>query len=264
MNDLYNKKSYIKYIKYKIINFFNNDSLIRLSINNKLKDYLILISSSTNKLWNLHCTLSKIIIKMNDKYDSYDYGSGYFYQSLKKINITGFRDTESRVKKLEIRELVKNKKVLDIGTNTGFILFSSYKSFNHAIGIEHNCYLIEIAENVKKYLNVKNIEFKCINFENYAKKTKTKFDVILSLANHSTFDGNTKQNIQDYFLNTSKLLNPKGILIFESHPPQIEPPEKLEKTINAIQKNYIIIKKPLIKMDGFLDKKRSYLIAQKK
>ena len=40
----------------------------------------------------------------------------------------------------------------------------------------------------------------------------------------------------------------KVVLIFESHPPKIEPADKLDKIISAIQKYFTIKEKPDINM----------------
>ena len=54
-----------------------------------------------------------------------------------------------------------------------------------------------------------------------------------------------------------------GKLIFESHPPQIEPVEKKEKTLALISKYFEIEDKPIIAMKGFLDKNRTYVVGTK-
>ena len=84
------------------------------------------------------------------------------------------------------------------------------------------------------------------------------------MANHSTYDGNTKQGIDDYFKKISSILERDGEIIFESHPPQIEPKDKLQKTISTIEKYFIIQEMPNVQMPGFLDKNRLYLIARKR
>jgi hypothetical protein len=60
------------------------------------------------------------------------------------------------------------------------------------------------------------------------------------------------------------LLNSNGQLIFESHPPQIEPEDKLKQTIETIEQYFVIEEKPKVRMDGFLDKDRTYIVAKVK
>ena len=123
--------------------------------------------------------------------------------------------------------------------------------------------IVETSDEVKKYTGLRNINFISSSFEDYNPGNK-KFDVILSLANHSTFDGNTKQSLEDYFKKISTLLANNGKLIFESHPPQIEPVEKLKKTLVLISKYFEIEEKPIIAMKGFLDKNRTYVVGRKR
>jgi hypothetical protein len=56
-------------------------------------------------------------------------------------------------------------------------------------------------------------------------------------------------------------LNSNGQLVFESHPPEIEPAEKLEQ---VIEQYFAIKEKPSVRMDGILDKDRTYIIANVK
>lgn len=128
-------------------------------------------------------------------------------------------------------------------------------------GVELNPYLVATGKKVQNYLDVNNIDFISSSFEDY-NPTEQKFDVILSLANHSTYDGNTKQPLDSYFQKIANLLIEDGELIFESHPPQIEP--KLEQTISIIEKYFAIEEKPQVNLSSFLDKNRTYLIARKK
>jgi len=64
------------------------------------------------------------------------------------------------------------------------------------------------------------------------------YDVVLSLANDSTYDGNTKQDLGSYFKKISAVLNKDGVMVFESHPPAIENTEQLEKTLGAIRRYF--------------------------
>ena len=239
------------------------DSLKRLSAQNELKDYRVMLSMSDPKFWELHEQLEKIRLEIKDKYRSYDYGNGYYYQSMKTINISGYRNTEERIQRLNLENRVNGKTVLDIGTNAGFILLSLSKEISSGVGVEFNPYLVKTGKAVQRYLGVDNIEFVSNSFEDYQPLGQL-FDVILSLANHSTYDNNTRQSLDDYFKKSSSLLQKNGELIFESHPPQIEPKEKLEETLSAIGKYFIIEEKTTFNMKGFLDKNRTYVFAKKK
>ena len=263
MSNIYSNRSRKRWLVKKIKTFFISNSLKRLSAKNEIKDYGLMLKDSTQALWDLHSELEKIRLDSAKNYKSYDYGNGYYYQSFKKLNISGYRNTEERIQQLDLRKLVTDKNILDIGSNSGFVLLSLAKEMEKAVGVEFNPYLVETSNQVKKYLGVDNVDFITDSFENYNPPKQT-FDIVLSLANHSTYDKNTKQSVDDYFEKTSSLLKSNGQLLFESHPPQIEPKEKLEHTINAIKKYYTIEFLPHVKMNGFLDKNRTYLIGTKK
>ncbi|WP_019216304.1 class I SAM-dependent methyltransferase [Legionella tunisiensis] len=237
-------------------------ALDRLSVRNKLKDYLSVLRSRDEKLWELHAKLELIRSEMRMNYDSYDYGNGYYYQSMRRINLSGHRNTEDRIEQLGLAQRVANKTVLDIGSNSGFLLLSLSQYIKNGIGIEINDYLVSTGLAVKNYLNITNVELISGTFEDYP-ENNSQFDIILSLANHCTYDGNTKQSVDSYFRKIAHLLTDEGQVIFESHPPEIEPIEKLNQTICIIEKYFIIEEKPNLNLKGFLDKNRYYLIARK-
>ena len=262
--NIYANPSFLTWMVQKFKNFFEPNSLVRISNNNKLHDYRELIKRNDSELWQLHRDITNVIDRMQKEYDSYDYGSGYFYQSLDKIAVTGYRNTSKRVDKLNLKQIVTGKKVLDIGTNSGFILFAMDNTFESATGVEYNPFLIEIGNLVQKYTGQRNVELVNAKFENFTVDANKTFDVVLSLANHSTYDGNTSQGVNEYFSNISRLLNPDGILIFESHPPEIEPDDKLNMTLQIINQIFDVTETKKLAMTNFLDKNRTYVIAKKK
>ena len=68
--------------------------------------------------------------------------------------------------------------VLDIGCNCGFFdLFLSDK-VNNIVGVEYNNSLIQIANIVKQYENIDNVEFICEDFNKF--KCDKKFDIIFA------------------------------------------------------------------------------------
>lgn len=263
MTYLYKERNKKLWITNTFKSFFVPNSLKRLSIQSELRDYRLMLAGSSQKLWDLHVSLEKIRHDLKINYQSYDYGNGYYYQSFKAINISGYRDTEERIKQLDLKKRVKGKSVLDIGSNTGFILLSLAGEIQNGIGVELNPYLVATGKEVQNYFGFDNIRFITSSFEDFDSSGQT-FDVILSLANHCTYDGNTKQSVENYFQKIAKLLTKNGELIFESHPPQIEPLEKLKQTINTIEKYFRIEDKPCNNMKKFLDKNRMYVIARKK
>jgi len=263
MKILFRKIGYWTYLKEKISSFFITNNLARLSKQNELKDYFNLLSVKKNeKLHKLHYEIN--IIRNDIKRDSndYDYGQGYFYQSVPVVNITGYRNTEERVKKINLSKRLYGKKVLDIGSNVGAILFQVRHNINHGVGIERSPYLIKKSNLIKTYLNATNIDFINTSFEEFLYPKK--FDVILSLANHNTIDGNTQFTIKEYFEKIYFLLSENGTVIFESHPASIEKKADLDKVISTIDIFFNIVEKLNIQFDGFLDKNRTHLILEKK
>lgn len=84
---------------------------------NKIKDFL--------KFDNNRVFRKRLIsfISNNLTSNHYDYGEGYFYQSLEKINLSGLRNSKKRIEQYNINSLLLNKDILDIGCNSGFLLF---------------------------------------------------------------------------------------------------------------------------------------------
>ena len=159
MKSFFKRKSRILWICEKIKNYFSKDPLVRISTDNRLKDYKQLLSINNKKLWDLHKELERIRIEALKSYKSYDYGNGYYYQSMKKIHITGYRDTSLRIKELSLEKRLKNKTVLDIGANTGFLLLSLADIIKFGFGVELNPYLVSTSKAVADFMKVSNINF---------------------------------------------------------------------------------------------------------
>lgn len=223
----------------------------------RLKDYF-----KIRKQLPLHYKISKILETQARDYSSYDYGQGYFYQSCEPINLTGFRNTEIRIEDMQLRKHLTNKTVLDIGTNTGFLAIELAPFCKKIDAFDINPYLIEIANCVKSFLNCNNAKFWAGTFEEFSQSEK--YDVILSFANHSTYDQNTQQSVDDYFKKCSHYLENDGLMLFESHYPRYETPEQLQSVL-AILKDYFVINESYVLTRGnFGDKGRTFAICQKK
>ena len=193
----------------------------------------------------------------------YDYGTGYFYQSLEKINLSGLRCSKKRVNEYNIDNFVKDAKVLDIGCNSGFLICELEQNFQKCVGIEWNKTLVDIGKKTIDYLNLNNIEF--INADDLKYDFKEyQFNVIFSFANHSTFDkGITSSDI--HFEKCDSLLEKNGILIVESHHPNYEKKENFMNLVEKIVKlySYEKIKIKTIKSNYFYDNNRTLVILKK-
>ena len=75
--------------------------------------------------------------------------------------------------------------------------------------------MIYIGEKTKEYIGVNNVNFIVGDFCEYAPEAR--YDIVFSLANHSTVDGRLVFNFEDYISKIFYHLNPGGILFFESH-----------------------------------------------
>ncbi len=192
---------------------------------------------------------------------TFDYGNGYFYQSCEKINLSGLRKSKKRADILNLEELTLEKKVLDIGTNTGFLLFEMNNNFNFCDAIDWNPTLIKTANEVKEYLGLDKITFFSEDFMTF--DFNKIYDVVLSLANHTTYDGGI-DNYKTYFEKINKILCSNGYLILESHHPSYEKPEKFSEIINYLGKTYKIEKNFKYKFNNYADDKREVFFLKKK
>ena len=136
-------------------------------------------NSKLNKLldnfkFDKHRNLRKKIldIKNDNISDTHDYGNGYFYQSFEKINLSGLRKTNMRVNALNLNELINGKNILDVGTNTGFLLMQTNLSFLSCVAIDWDLSSILVAKECQKKLDIKNIEFLQKNFLEFNTKKK--------------------------------------------------------------------------------------------
>ena len=226
---------------------------------NKYRDYTS--SKADPRRLEFHKSLYRQLREGHVSWDSYDYGEGYYYQGLKALGITGFRDTDARIDAMDLKQLVSGKSVLEIGCNTGFLSLGIAGSASKVTGFDINPYLIEIARQSADYLGIDNVDFSTVSFEDFSPDAP--YDCVISFANHSTYDGNTKQSLTDYFKKCSGLLNNGGLFLFESHPPSIEK-DSFHKTVELIEEYFSIssIEKP--EYGNHMDSQRAFIVATKR
>lgn len=265
------KKDYLRYydeLKYSAPFTFladyhaEKEPRRKLALWYRLRDYISILLARDKDLLPFHKDINLSLMNQSTEYVHYDYGEGYFYQSFAAAHISGFRNTEERIHYLDLNTLVEKKTVLDIGCNTGFLLLSLANSYEYGFGFDINPYIVEIANKTKLYLKINNTEFVKSSFESL--ESQPMYDVVLSFANHSTFDKNTKQDVNSYFQKIASTLNKGGILVFESHPPDFEDQTKLDNVINIIKTFFSIEYIKQLPLQGFLDKGRTYLLAKKR
>lgn len=199
-----------------------NKGLKRLSAFNRLLSFMA-VKASSREIAYLHKDLENILEEYHKEWPYHDYGEGYFYQGYPPLLIRGLRDTEFRFRLYNLDSILNSDmSLLDIGCNTGFLSLMTAKRCAHVDAFDNNPFLIRIAERCRAFEGFRNVAFSCCSFDEF--KTDSKYDVVLSLANHYTFDGNMRPRFRDYMEKIRKMMKDGGQLIFESHPGEHKEP----------------------------------------
>ncbi len=261
------KEAYLRYYekyslravwRFLLDAFLVRSRAARLSLQNRQKDYLALAAS--RELLGLHLEFNRLLLESRKSWKSYDYGEGYFYQSCRAAGITGLRDTEARMRFMDLEARLAGKSVLEIGCNSGFLSLSLADCCREVVGFDVNPYLIEIASAVKKHFGKTNCEFLTSSFEELS--LDRRFDAVLSFANHSTYDQMTKQSLAEYFGRCHELLEPGGLLVFESHPPAHEG-AGLKDVVGLIRGLFEVSEQKVGKYGTYLDTDRTLIVASR-
>jgi SAM-dependent methyltransferase len=203
----------------------------RLSASNELLDYLALKGKPV-ELTALHNELKLILEESHQQWPHHDYGEGYFYQSNHNLSIRGLRNTDFRFSFYRLGELLtKDTRVLDIGCNAGFLSLKMAGYCKHVDAFDLNPYLIRIAQKCGQFERIKNVSFSCSTFDNFP--ITSSYSMVLSLANHHTFDGNMRPDFRIYMEKIRNIMESDGQLIFESHPNEYKYPF-LKKNLDSI------------------------------
>jgi SAM-dependent methyltransferase len=144
------------------------------------------------------------------------YAADYPYQGMERLGISGIKPAEERLARYDIAQhLGATDRVLDIGSNNGFWALVLATTVAHVDGLEFNPYLVAIANLAKEHLGAHNASFIPADFVDY--ETSQTYDIVCSLANHCTIDGNLSMDFEQYIAKVFSLLKPGGFLFFESH-----------------------------------------------
>jgi len=200
-----------------------------------------------------------------EKWGSFVYAQkNGFYQGFNEIKIDGCRPTEKRFARYEIKKYLSNEKTaLDIGCNCGFFTIYVSRFVKHIDGVELNPYLTSIGKDTKEFLGEKNVDFHTSSFEEFS--TDKKYDMIFSLANDDTIDGNTKFTFNEYILKIQELLNPNGYLMWETISPDTYDPELFKPKRKILEEKFLLLEERMVKSEYPINvPERRFLVLQKK
>lgn len=142
------------------------------------------------------------------------YAGGKYYQSLEEVGIKGMRNTEQRFIDYELKDYLNpQKKVLDIGGNTGFFSIYISQFVNSCDVVEINPFFCEIGKKVARFLD-RNVNFYTIDFKDF--QTKKEYDAVISFAADDVADGLSALKFENYIEKIRSLLKEKGLIFFES------------------------------------------------
>ena len=223
------------------------------------------MSKIESKLKELQKKLRIHVDEQIEKWDSFVYAQqNGFYQGFEEIGIDGCRPTEKRFARYQIEKyLSKDKMVLDIGCNCGFLTIYHSRFLKHIDGVELNPFLTNIGKDTKEFLGEKNVEFHTSSFEEF--KTDKKYEIIFSLANDDTIDGNTKFTFNEYIKKIQELIQPKGILMWETISPDTYDPKLFEPKRKILEEKFILLEERMVKSEYPINvPERRFLVLQKK
>jgi len=223
-----------------------------------------MIQKTEVELDQLHKKLKSHLDEQSKNYTSFVYAQQKgFYQGFDEIKIDGCRPSEIRFDRYQIEKyLSKNKTVLDIGCNCGFLALLISRYVFHIDGVELNPYLVKIGNDTKEYLKVDNLYFYASSFEDY--KTDKKYDIIFSLANDETIDGNTKFTFIEYIQKILDLLKNEGHLMFETVSTDTFEPRIFKPKLEFLKKKFIILEDKMVKSEYPINvPERRFLVLKK-
>ncbi len=229
----------------------------RLSLLNRLRDSLAL--RDRPGLFSLHGEMNAYAFGAQARRGSHDYGEGYFYQGLSTIGVTGLRDTQARVAAMGLDELLRARRVLEIGCNTGFLTLAVAGAVRSLVGLDLNPYLVAVGTAAARYLEAENVRLVASSWEAF--EVPERVDVVLSFANHATYDGNTRHALEGYFDKCHAAVRPGGLLLFESHTPTHER-DGLDRVCAVLAERFETRARRVLEYGTFLDRARTFVVAR--
>lgn len=232
-------------------------NLEKMALANRARDYLALAGNPAR--FALHRELQELLQRAASEWPDHDYGEGYHYQGWSRLGITGMRDTDARLASTGLAEHVRDRRVLDIGCNAGFLGLALAATAREVVGFDLNPHLVAIARVAQEHLGVTNTRFEVSAFEDLP--VDEPFGAVLSLANHSTYDGNTRFEIAEYLDRCRAHLEPGGLLLFESHPPAWEG-DRLAGVLELLAERFEVLEERVLDAGTHLDRGRTFVVAR--
>ena len=222
------------------------------------------MNTNNKNIDELHSRLWKHIEDEKKSWGSFVYAQKKgIYQGFEEIGLDGCRPTEKRFERYDISEYLSDKKsALDIGCNCGFFTIYVAKFLSNIDGVELNPYLIRIGNDTKDFLGIHNVKFVNSSFEEFERNKK--YDIIFSLANDETIDGNTKFTFKEYVEKTVELLKSNGLLMWETVSPDTFEPKRFEPKLEILKKEFSILKDGMVKSEYPINvPERRFLVFKK-
>ena len=220
---------------------------------------------SENELESLLKKLNKHLENQDKNWTSFIFSKNKkFYQSFMELNIDGERSTENRIKQYKLNSYFSNEKnASDIGCNSGFFSLMISDDLKNIDGVEINPFLIDMGNEVKQFIKNTNCSFFVTSFEKYS--SDKKYDLIFSLANDETIDGNTKFTFEEYIEKIFNLLLKNGILIFESQAADAYDKNKFKPKLEFLLKKFDVLEERIVTSEYPINvPNRIFMILKKK
>jgi len=144
------------------------------------------------------------------------YCAGNAYQGLCQLGVSGGKPTELRMAHYDVDGILNDKqRVLDIGSNSGFMSLYFAQRCKHVDALEYNPYLCQIGHTAAAALSISNVSYLCSDY--FVFRPRAPYDVVVSCANHATIDNRLSMSFEDYIRKIYAMLHDGGYFLFESH-----------------------------------------------
>tara|TARA_A100001391_G_scaffold163726_1_gene123359 strand:+ start:1280 stop:2191 length:912 start_codon:yes stop_codon:yes gene_type:complete len=193
----------------------------------------------------------------------YDFGHGYFYQSWPGQCVSGRRDTTKRIVELKLRSRVEGRRVLDIGSNVSFLDFLIADAAKKIVCVEPDPVASAIALVAANLSKSDNVEILPIPFEHFSDDSK--FDVILSLSSHYSYQGAICGHFDTYLGRCEAMLSDEGMLILETNTPKFEARfGGVENTLDLLRRRFDVVEIQSYSSAVAIERGRRVVVAKKR